>query len=282
MLVELMVATSAGLVVLLGVAYFMTSSSLLFAKNISTNLSHNSLRFSLDKMVQAVNVANGSVTLVTTAGAAVSNGTAAAGIVFDQFLGSPYVVTHPGGSGFSSSATSLSITRSTNASASPPLPQAGDVLLLSDEEATRLKVQSVTAGAIDATTLRQTISVTLQNGIGTALSWDASTLKTATLVRKVAFVVMPNGARNELRYYNTAEAIANFSTSTTYSVVTNNIGVDSSDATPFTLTTVNGRDMISMVLRVRAGQYANRLSTREANNFSTVERVSLLLMPKAS
>jgi hypothetical protein len=35
-------------------------------------------------------------------------------------------------------------------------------------------------------------------------------------------------------------------------------------------------------LRVRAGQYANRLSTKETNNFSTVERVSVTLSPKGA
>jgi hypothetical protein len=129
---------------------------------------------------------------------------------------------------------------------------------------------------------RQAITVTLQGTVGANILWDATTVKTAKVVRRVAFFVLPNGPRNELRYFNNAEAIANFATSTDYSLVTNNIGTAAADTAPFSTTTVSGRNFLSVELRVRAGQYANRLSTKETNNFSTVERVSVTLSPKGA
>lgn len=280
-LLELLVAAGAGATVLLGIAYFMTSGSLLFAKNVSTNLSHNSLRGALDKLVQSVDQAFGSVTPINTSGVAVAAGIKAPGVRFDQYRGGPYVVTHPGGSGLGSSATTVTLTRSVDAMASPPVPLPGDVILLSGAETTRLKVQSVAVGGISGSQ-RQAITVTLQSPVGANIQWDASTVKTAKVVRRVAFVVVPNGPRNELRYFNNAEAITAFATSTDYSLVTNNIGMATVDATPFSSSTISGRNFLSVDLRVRAGQYANRLSTKEVNNFSTVERVSVTLSPKGA
>jgi hypothetical protein len=280
-LVELLVAAGAGATVLLGVAYLTTSGSLLFAKNVSTNLSHNSLRGSLDKLVQSVDQALGTITPINTAGVAVTAGTKAPGVIFDQYRGGPYVVTHPGGAGLTSSATSVTLTRSVDALAAPPVPIAGDVILLNGAETTRLKVQSVAVGGISGAQ-RQTLTVTLQNAAGTAISWDPNTVKTAKLVRRVAFVVVTNGPRNELRYFNNAETITNFGTSSNYSLVTNNVSTTTGDATPFSMTSVSGRAFLSVDLRIRAGQYANRLSTKEANSFSTVERVSLTLTSKGA
>jgi hypothetical protein len=259
----------------------VSSGSLLFAKNISTNLSHNSLRGSLDKLVQSVDQASGSITPITTAGVAVSGGTKAPGVIFDQYRGGPYVVTHPGGAGIASNATSVTLTRSVAALASPPVPVPGDVILLSGAESTRLRVQSVTAGAINAAQ-RQTLTVSLQGSAGTNIPWDANTVKTAKVVRRVAFVVVGNGPRNELRYFNNAETIGNFATSTDYSLVTNNVGLAAPDTTPFSINNISGRNFLSVELRIRAGQFANRLSTMELNSFSTVERVSINLAPKGA
>lgn len=277
-LLELLVAAGAGATVILGVAYFLTSGTLLFAKNVSTNLSHNSLRGSLDKLVQAVDQASGSITLIDTAGNIVTTGSAA-GIVFDQYRGGPYVISHPGGSGLSSSATTLTLGRSTDEKASPMVPTQGDVLFATDATA-RMRVQSAQTG--NTTAGIHTFGLTLQSPIGQSISWDANTVKPARLVRRVAFVVVPNGARNELRYYNNAETITNFATATGYSLVTNDIGTSAGDTTPFSNEVISGRNFLSVILRVRAGQYANRLSIKEVNNFSTVERVSLVLAPKGA
>jgi hypothetical protein len=276
-LVELLVAAGAGATVLLGIAYLMTSGSLLFAKNVS----HNSLRGSLDKLVQSVDQALGTITPINTAGVAVTAGTKAPGVIFDQYRGGPYVVTHPGGAGLSSSATSVTLTRSVDALAAPPVPIPGDVILLAGAESTRLKVQSVAEGGISGAQ-RQSITVTLQGAVGTSIPWDANTVKTAKIVRRVAFVVVASGQRNELRYFNNAESIANFATSTDFSLVTNNVAIATADATPFSMISVSGRSFLSVDLRIRAGQYANRLSTNEVNNFSTVERVNIKLAPKGA
>lgn len=281
-LLELLTAIAAGATVLLGIAYFMSSGMLLFAKNVSTNLSHNSLRGSLDKLVQSVDQARGRIRLIDTTGTTIASGGTAPGVVFDQYRGGPYVVTHPGGSGLSAAATSLTITRSVDPLASPPLPIPGDVLLLANHDSIRLVVQSVSAGIISGSTLRQSLTITLQTAAGTAIPWDSSTVMTASLVRRVAFLVVPAGPRNELRYYNNAESGGNFGASADYSLVTNNIGTGAGDATPFSTTANGSRDILSVVLRVRAGQYANRLSTKELNSFSTVERVSITLIPKGA
>jgi hypothetical protein len=284
-LLEMLVAAAAGSVVLTGIAYFMSSGTLLFAKNVSTNLSHNSLRSSLDKLVQSVDQSHSAVTLLTTAGTTVTAGSAAV-IRFDQYRGGPYVVTHQDGVGLAASDTTLPLVISIDSLASPPLPKLGDVLILADAESTRLKVQSTSLGAIivddDGEPVRQNIAVTLQSAAGTAIAWDAGTTKTAKLIRSVAYAVIASGTRNELRYYDNAESITNFATATGYSLMSRDIGTSTGDNTPFSISSIGGRDFLSLILRVHAGQFRNRLSTKEANDFSAVERISVLLAPRGS
>ena len=45
----------------------------------------------------------------------------------------------------------------------------------------------------------------LTNPLGTDVTWDPTQIKTAQLVRRQAFIVVPSGARNELRFYQSFE-----------------------------------------------------------------------------
>ena len=296
-IIELMVGASVSLAVGLFIASTVITGSILFAKNTATNLTHNSLRSAIDRMEQDITMANGGFTLVTVNGATVAAG-AAAGVVFDKVLGNPYLVTPPTATGIIATTSAVTITRTTAVDAtytparsySPPLPATDDVILIDGEDSTRLRVWSAAAGAVDATTSSQALSITLTSPVGKAIDWVAPSTKNAKLVRKSAYVVVPVGARNELRYYPTAEGIVDYSLAAGYVVIENNIGTDAGDNTPFSTTTITGtasrgsptKSFLKMTVRIRTQGYDQVMLKREANKFSSVQRVEFLMFPRVT
>ena len=279
---EVVVALISSGVLASALFLFLNTSTISFAKNFSTNSSHSTLRSVVDRVADELNSSAGNVSLINTTGTAVTNGSAA-GFTYDRYLGGPYVVTHPGGTGLAATATSFTITRSLHASASPPVPKAGDVVRINGSGA-RLVVASATSGAVDGNN-RQSHTITLTAAIGSAIAWNATDVKIATLVRKSAFVVIPSATRNELRYFPRAETITNFSTSTAFSVICNNVGTGTGDTTPFTVSTTTDyadRKFITMNLKIRAREFDARLLTLEKKNFSAITQMSLGFTPKGT
>jgi type II secretory pathway pseudopilin PulG len=285
-IVELLIGTSISLLVGLFIAYTLVTGSLLFAKNTATNLSHNSLRNAIDRMEQDITRANGGFTLVSPTGAVITSGQAA-GVVFDQVIGNPYIVTAPTANGIIATTASITITRSTaTADSTPPLPTTDDVLLLDGGETARLRVASTAAGGKSGN--QQPITVTLTNAVGKIIDWSPPVVKYCKLIRKCAYVVVPVAGRNELRYFPAAEAIINFSTATNYTLVDENFGTDAGDSTPFSTTVLTGtaskgsgtRDFLKMTVRIRIQGYDQFLQKREANNFSSAQRVEFLMSPR--
>ena len=278
-LVEVMIAASIGGVVAMFIGTFVSGSALLFAKNISTNITHNSTRTTIERLAQDISQADGAISLITAGGASVASGQAA-GIRFDVLRGNPYVVAHPGGTGLSASAPGFTLKRTTNAIAQPPIPTVNDVILADDATAVRLKVQTATTGATAGSV--QDVAIVLQSAPGTAIPWASTSIKSARVVRRVAYVVVPSGGKNELRYFPAAENITNFSTSTAYTVVLRNLAVASGDGTPFSYLNFEGRDFLRFVLRVRSDRYDQRLLRYERNQFSSLQRIDFLLSPRGS
>ena len=278
-LAEVLIAASIGGVVALFIGTFVSGRALLFAKNISTHITHNSTRSMIERLAQDISQADGAVSLITATGASVASGQAA-GIKFDVLRGNPYVVAHPGGTGLSASASSFTLKRTTNAIAQPPIPTVSDVILADDATAVRLKVQTATTGATAGSV--QDVAITLQSAAGTAIPWASTSIKSARVVRRVAYVVVPSGGKNELRYFPSAEGISNFSTSTAYTLVLRNLAVASGDGTPFSYLNFQGRDFLRFVLRVRSDRYDQRLLRYERNQFSSLQRIDFLLSPRGS
>lgn len=278
-LAEVLIAASIGGVVALFIGTFVSGSALLFAKNISTHITHNSTRSMIERLAQDISQADGAVSLITATGASVASGQAA-GIKFDVLCGNPYVVAHPGGTGLSASASSFTLKRTTNAIAQPPIPTVSDVILADDATAVRLKVQTATTGATAGSV--QDVAITLQSAAGTAIPWASTSIKSARVVRRVAYVVVPSGGKNELRYFPAAENITNFSTDTNYTLVLRNLAVASGDDTPFSYLNFQGRDFLRFVLRVRSDRYDQRLLQYEKDKFSSLQRIDFLLSPRGS
>ncbi len=277
-LVEVMLAASIGGVVALFIGAFLSGSALLFAKNISTNMTHNSTRSALDRLAQDITQADGAVSLITATGAPVASGQAA-GIEFDVLRANPYVLAHPGGAGLSATATTFTLKRTTNAVAMPPLPSVDDVIIADDAATVRLKVQTTTP-VVPVVGSVQDVAVNLQSAAGTAIPWASTSIKGARVVRRVAYVVVPSGGKNELRYFPAAENIANFSTAPGYTLVLRNLASASGDETPFSYQTFQGKDFLRFVMRVRSDRYDQRLLRYEKNQFSSIQRIDFLLSPR--
>ena len=189
-----------------GLAYSMLiNSTALLAKNVSLNSSNTILRAALDRIYSEINQANGLPKLINADGTdAASSSGPAAGIIFDRYLGGPYIVTNPG-SGLPASAQSFEMKRSTDPLASPPIPTTNDVICM-DNGTTRPLVSTCTTSGSGI----QSLAITLTAPLGTAIPWSSTVNETAYLVHRKAFVVVPVSGRGELRMANNAEAVANY------------------------------------------------------------------------
>lgn len=296
-LVEILISLAV-LTIVGGLAYSMLiSSTTLLAKNVSLNSSNTSVRGALDRICSEINQANGLPKLINADGtdAATSTGPAA-GIIFDRYLGGPYIVTNPGGSGLSAGALTFQINRSTDPLASPPTPKGNDVVRI-DNGGTRPLVASCSPSPYPLPTpATETYTVTLKGALTASIPWSSGVNQTAYLVHRKAFVVVPVNGRAELRMYGDAETVTDqnppdtyYSNSANYVVLTNEIGTQTvnglDERTPFSIITENGANFLSIAMRVESQQHNNYLKSRysatnQAKDFNTFLRVDTKLRPR--
>jgi hypothetical protein len=275
-LVELMMyCLLAGAVGLIAYHTLRTSSTL-STKNASLNRSHDELRSALDRLASNLRMARNVPTLLNTSGAVVATGPAA-GVRYDRILGEPYVLDPVMSAGsMPSTATTLSVHRSTSAIGAPPIPKTGDVLIIETQTGTvRARITGVNASAPGASS--QKITLGFSAPVGKALSWGANQPQWARLVRQEAIIVMPNAGngRNELRLYSTFEPMPSLSDKSKYTVLTDQVGTASGEGTPFNVTEVNGDKIVQVNLRIQARDFNRWLADKEANQLNTYFRMNL-------
>ncbi len=294
-LVEILVALGVLSVVGTVAMSYMGSQTFLFAKNTSLNQSHASVRSELDRLTNELQQAQSPPILTDTSGVA-TGVTPAAGLQFDRLVGDPYVIAYPGSPGLAATDTSVTVTRSTNILASAPIPRPGDVLLIDPPTGApiRAQVASVAAGVIDAKAKRQLITLTFVAPLGVAIDWrnppdTPPQQKTAKLVRREAFIVMPSGDRNELRFYQSFEPLppvtlaAILNDPSQYIVITDAVSTavpvsGPADATPFSIDTTGGNRLVTANLGTQAQDYVNSLANKQAaNSFNTFVRITTTL-----
>lgn len=280
-MIELLIGASVSTGVALAIFAFLQMGSILSAKNLSLNLSTNSLRTALDRVEQVLTQGDGTPVLINTTGATVASGAgSAAGVKFDRFVGGPFVITSPLAP-LPTSTSSLVLTRSTHAAAAAPIPRIGDLLRIDSTKSTlRPRIATVTPGVIVGS--RQQIAVTFSSPLGVAVSPLASTIMTAKLVRHVAFIVMPSNGRSELRYYDSYDTTTNLNDPAKYVVVTDQLSPVGADTTPFAVKTYSGRNFINFAVRVRASTHDQRLVGKQADEFNNFARVDTLIRPKVA
>lgn len=255
----------------------MNTGALLAARNLSVNLTNNVERNALDRIEQSIQQAATMPTLIDTAGNAASS--PAAGVTFDAYLGGPYVITATGTS-LPSTTSTLNLVRTTNAVAIAPIPKAGDVLQINLAPSTvRARISTVVTGTPDGAQ-HQTVTATLASALGAAVPIPTSGAMTASLVRKVAMIVMPAGGSYQLRYYPSYETTTNLNDPTQFVVLTKEIAAQTADTTPFSITQLQSANFVSLSLRVRSSAFDQRLSGLQADQFNTFSRVDSYIRPK--
>ena len=264
-------------VILSGVAYsFLRGAMTLYAKNMSIVRSHNNLRAVLDRLSNNLAQANSLPVLISTAGTA--SAAPAAGLYYDRFLGDPYVVTNPTGTGLAATDTTVTITRSTVALASPPIPTAGDAVLIDNPSGVvRGLVSTCVAGAVNAGTQRQSFTLTLSAALGTAITWSAAEVRTAKLVHREAFLVMPVGDKSEFRYFQNFEPVPVITSPARYSVISDQISVLAGETTPFSIDTIGTDKIVRASLFARSTDFSTWLANKQANEFNTFVRLNASL-----
>lgn len=283
-LVEILAALAVFSVVGILIASFTMSESWLFAKNTAVNSSHRSVRRALDRLANELQQTQNLPVLIDTAGATTTNATAP-GLAYDRLLASPYKVNHPGGLGLKGSTLTMSVTRSTDPLASPALPQAGDIFLLDQPQGppVRAQVAGYIVGAVDPIAKLQTLTLTLSRPLGNDVFWDPAQTKTAPLVRRQAFLVMPAGSRSELRFYQNFEPIPALNDPSNYTVITSEVSTfklpDGTlrDVTPFSIDTSTNDKLVKASLRMQAKDYSVSLANKQSNSFNTFVQIDVTL-----
>jgi len=282
-LVETLIGTAVTSAVGIAVFAFLDAGTYLSAKNLSLNLTNNQMRGALDRVEQVLQQGDTNPTLIDTSGNAVGSGQAA-GVKFDRFIDGPYVADQ---TTTTSTSTSIKLARST-ASLSSTRPaftdMVGDVIKL-DGTATSLRPRIISSGSNPSSTTSgtiETITCPLSAALGTTVKSTTSSVLTAKLVRQVAFIVMQNGSKYELRYYHSYETTTSLSDTTKYTVITDQIATQSADILPFALSTVGGESFVTMTLRVRNGNADNRLLKKQSDEYNTYSRVDSYLRPKVN
>ena len=280
-LVEILVGMGAAVIMGAGTFYLLNTAMILVSKNFSFNITGNSLHRSIDRVEQYLQLADSNPTLIDDLGNAVVAGSSA-GVSFDYFVGSPYVVTS-GTGGLPASTSSLTLNISTDPLASPPVPQAGDIVLIDGAPAGLRPVVASGVSAVSASGGRQPITVPLTAALGTAVtSVNVAAGITARLVRPAAIVVKQNGAQWELRLCKPYQSSGDLSDPTKYIVLSRQIGAHAADQTPFSITLDNNKNFVSCSLCLRADSYENVLASKQADGFATFVRADLKIRPKSN
>jgi Tfp pilus assembly protein PilW len=273
--VELLVGTVVGALVALGVFAFINTGSLLTARNLSVNLTSNSMRGALDRMEHLLQQSNSTPVLMDAAGAAVAGNGPAAGVRFDLFQGGPVVV-NPGTTTLANTATGFTIRY---AQASSRAPTVGDLVIFDTAPSTlRPRIASITSVTTPSVGMRDSV-ITLTSALGTTVT--ATTALRATIVRNVALAVVTAGGNRQLRYYTDMIGTASMSDATKYTLITEQIATEmAADSTPFSLTTMGSRTFVGINLRVRANTFDRRLLGKQADQFNTFAQVNSFIRPK--
>ena len=276
-LVEVMVALSVALVLMAGVSAIARTAAILTAKSLSLNMTGNAARYALDRVESLVEVSNNTPQLINDLGGVLSATSAAAGVVFDRYIGGPYLINIPSPGGLAATGTSLTLTRATNAQVVPPDPQANDDLLINMTASMSGTVNQVRTHLTTPITVSppsgnlQAITVALSGSLGVAILADGSVVS-ATLVRRTALVVKAVGSGRELRLCNSYQAPADLDTPSKYVVLTDRVAMQlASDATPFTLSSTGTRVFVGIALRVRSREYGKYLASKQGDRSSTSE-----------
>ena len=276
-LVELMVYMCIGLLVSYVTYSFLTSATILYAKNMSIVHSHTNLRSVLDRLCNNMQQANSRPVLIDTAGNAVVT-TASAGLYYDRYLGDPYVVTNATGTGLTAATTTITVTRSTAAMVAPPIPVPGDAILISNQNGdVRALITTSTQGAVDIVNQRQPVTLTLSAPLGIAITWTAPEIRTAILVHREAFLVVPVGNLSEFRYFRNFEPQPVLTNPANYVVISNQLSVLSNEITPFSIDTLGTDRVVRASLFARSTEFSTYLGNKQAYEFNTFVRLNTVL-----
>lgn len=275
-LVELLFYLGISVLVSAVIYSFLTGATTLYAKNMSIVHSHTHLRSVLDRLTNNLQQAYTMPVLMDTGGN--TSAAPAAGLYYDRFVGAPYLVNNSSGTGLASTTTSVTITASTAALASPPAPKAGDALLISDPNGdVRCRISAVSTGVFDAANQRQPYTLTFAAALGKTITWSSPEVRVASLLHREAFLVVPGTASAEFRFYPNFETVTAMNDATGYTVVSNQLSILAGETTPFSIDTVGSDRIVRASLFARSTEYSTWLANKQANEFNTFVRLNALL-----
>ncbi len=282
-LVETVVSMVAASIFGVGTYYLLNTTMLLWSKNFAFNVTGNSLHRSIDRIEQYLQQADTMPTLIDAQGNAVSSGSAQ-GVVFDYYVGAPYVIT-ASTSGLAAGITSfqMNIYCADSTASAVFTPLKGDVVRIDGTNTTLRPTASANATVTGSVPGNQQMTVNLTSGLASAVTTtNVTNGVTARVVRPMALVVEQNGGQWELRLVRPYNAPADLNDSTKYVVLSRQIGSVATDQSPFSITQNNGQSFVSCSLCLRADSYDQVLANKQKDSFSTFARADLAVRPRSN
>ncbi|MEO6741448.1 MAG: hypothetical protein ABIP20_14455 [Chthoniobacteraceae bacterium] len=188
------------------------------------------------------------------------------------------MVTNATGAGLTAATTTITVTRSTAAMVAPPVPAPGDAILISNPSGdVRARIVTSTPGTVDVANQRQPVTLTLAAALGTPISWTAPEIRTAILVHREAFLVVPQGNLSEFRYFQNFEPQPVLTNPANYIVISNQLSVLSNEVTPFSIDTLGTDKVVRASLFARSTEFSTYLGNKQAYEFNTFVRLNTVL-----
>ena len=245
-------------------------------KDFSIDPSQETVRSTLDRLENHIRASRSVPTLLNADGKPAASGPAA-GIRYDRILGEPYVLTPVAGAeSLRASAASVSVWRSMDERALDPIPAAGDAVIIDTPTG---QARATVSGVIAEPPIgdRQRLTFAFAGGLGKPLTWSAQQAPRVRLVRHEAFIVVPVNGKHELRYFPSFETAGDVHNPAHYTVITDQIGTEAGDETPFRLVDVRGDENPQPNVRVQTADYNRWLTGKQSGECNTAFRMDLIV-----
>ncbi len=263
--------------VLGAVAYSaIRSAMVLFAQNVSMNVSGAKARHAMDRLGDLICYSKGGAQLINSSGE-LSTNSEAPGILGRRVVGGPYRLRAADGANgdIAAAATSFQLHFTSNPDLAPPTPETGHVLFVVGLEDVYPELEISSVAPVAGGTDYQAVSVTTRTSLGVTAKGEFRI--NAYLIRKEAYVHTGNPNNGDLRRYPFVRTGMDWNSSTNYEVVLSKFTIPSVNL--FKREVDGQRPSFSIRMNVQSGEYQRYLSSRHKKDTYTAMPVKATFRP---
>jgi hypothetical protein len=240
----------------------LRTAMVLFAENVSLNVSGSQARLALDRIGDLIRYSKTSPDLIEADGS-ITSGSAAPGILVKRMIGGPYLLKEQNGGngGMSGTETTFQIRYTTHPHNAPPVPQVGQTLIVVDLEP-QVELEVVSVQTSNGAPSYRALKITTATGLGVDL--HPSQRVTAYLLGKEAYMFAGPTSNGQLRHYPSVKSGMDWEDPANFTVVLSNFRVQ--NANFFHRQISGGQTMVNLDLEILASDYADYFAKRRSTN----------------